>query len=232
MRPGIVIAAFIALCLPLSDIFAGDASSAREALQTLNDYIGSWKGNGTSERNRSEIWKETGRWAWRFKGKDAWLVLELQDDKRLKGGELRFDPASGHYRFTALEKDGKKRVFEGELKKNKLYLTRVDEASKESQQFQMNTAEDGDRFIINYAVKPANRTLFNKEYQVALTREGVSFASASKKPECVVTGGLGTITVSYKGVTYYVCCSGCRDAFNEEPQKYIKEYQARKKSGN
>jgi YHS domain-containing protein len=32
-----------------------------------------------------------------------------------------------------------------------------------------------------------------------------------------------------QGVTYYVCCSGCRDAFNEDPEKYIKEYEAKKK---
>lgn len=44
-----------------------------------------------------------------------------------------------------------------------------------------------------------------------------------------MTGGLGTQAISYKGVTYYVCCSGCRDAFNENPEKYIKEFEARKK---
>jgi YHS domain-containing protein len=37
--------------------------------------------------------------------------------------------------------------------------------------------------------------------------------------------------VSYMGQTYYVCCSGCRDAFNENPAKIIAEYKARKKAG-
>ena len=37
------------------------------------------------------------------------------------------------------------------------------------------------------------------------------------------------MAVSYKGQTYYVCCSGCRDAFHEDPERYIKEYNARKK---
>ena len=56
------------------------------------------------------------------------------------------------------------------------------------------------------------------------------FASVDKGPECIVSGGLGTMAVSHKGKTYYVCCSGCRDAFNEEPEKYIKEYEeARRK---
>jgi YHS domain-containing protein len=33
------------------------------------------------------------------------------------------------------------------------------------------------------------------------------------------------------GMTYYVCCTGCRDAFNENPSKIIAEYKARKAAG-
>jgi hypothetical protein len=211
---------------------AGEPTSSKEALQALNDFIGNWKGNGSSEAGRGEIWSESASWSWRFKDKDAWLVLELKNDKRFKRGELRYLPDSGRYQFTALERDGSKRIFEGELKKNRLYVSRVEDGRKDTQQLQMNTAGGGDRLIITYAVKPANRTLFSKEYQVAFTREGISFASAAKKPECIVTGGLGTQTVSYKGVTYYVCCSGCRDAFTENPEKFVKEYQERKKKGD
>ena len=90
----------------------------------------------------------------------------------------------------------------------------------------MNTAADGVRFVYRYAVKPKGRTVFNKVYQVAANKEGESMAAkggAAQGPECIVTGGLGTITVSYKGKTYYVCCTGCRDAFNDNPEKYIAE---------
>jgi YHS domain-containing protein len=31
------------------------------------------------------------------------------------------------------------------------------------------------------------------------------------------------------GVTYYVCCSGCRDAFNENPAKIIADFNKKKK---
>jgi YHS domain-containing protein len=44
-----------------------------------------------------------------------------------------------------------------------------------------------------------------------------------------VTGGLGTMTVSYEGKTYYVCCSGCRDEFKADPKKYIAEWEAKRK---
>ena len=45
----------------------------------------------------------------------------------------------------------------------------------------------------------------------------------------VVSGGIGTSTVSYKGETFYVCCSGCAEAFRENPEKYIAEFEAKKK---
>jgi hypothetical protein len=222
------------LCLPF--LFAaveagGKGDDAKEALQALQEFIGGWNGSGTSEKNRSEIWKEKANWGWRFKGKDVWLTVEMPDSRHIKSGEIRYLTDKTRYQMAAVDKAGKKLTFEGELKKGRLILERLDPDSKETQQIQMSTAGGGLRFIWNYAVKPENRTLYNKQYQVAFTKEGESFGSAAKKNECVVTGGLGTSTVSYMGVTYYVCCSGCRDAFNENPAKIVKEYLARKKAG-
>ena len=61
--------------------------------------------------------------------------------------------------------------------------------------------------------------------------EGEAFGVTEKKVECIVTGGLGKIPVSYMGQTYYVCCTGCRDAFNENPAKIRDEWKAKKKAG-
>ena len=146
---------------------------------------------------------------------------------------MRYLLAKERYQLTLEDVKKMKLVFEGQLKKGRLILIRLDPESKETQQITMNTAADGIRFIYTYSVKPENRTLFNKQYQVAFTKEGESLGTAGeKKPECVVTLGLGTIPVSYNGVTYYVCCTGCRDAFNENPAKIIKEYLAKKKKSN
>jgi YHS domain len=210
-------------------IRSGEPSSAKEALQALNDYIGGWKGNGTSEKDRSAIWKESANWSWRFKGKDAWLTLDLPDGRYFRKGEMRYLLDREVYQLTLFDKAGQSRVFEGKFKGKRLILTCKDRASGQTQQLQLYQAGGGLRFIYEYAVKPENRTLFTKEFQVAMTREGESFGAAARKVECVVTGGLGTMPVSYKGQTYYVCCSGCRDAFNEDPERYIKEYNARKK---
>jgi hypothetical protein len=155
--------------------------------------------------------------------------MEIKDGKHFKSGEVRYLTDKKRYQFTLIDKNDKKRVFLGELKKGRLTLKRLDEASKETQQVQMNLAGDGIRFVYTYWTRPENRTLFDKAFQVDFTRKGETFGAAEKKVECIVTGGLGTIAVMHKGVTYYVCCSGCRDAFNEDPERFIKEYNEKKK---
>jgi len=209
----------------------GKNTNIKEALQALQDYIGGWKGNGTSEKDRSEIWKENAVWSWRFKGNDIFLSVENKDSKLFKSGEMRFLPDSNKYQLTLVDKRNNQRVYEGELKKGSLILEGLDPASKATNQIKLNTAGGGLRLVMTLSAKPEGRTVFNKQYQVSYTKEGESFGAAVKKNECVVTGGLGTMTVSYMGQTYYVCCGGCRDAFNENPAKIIKEYLARKKKG-
>src|ERR1700681_2500628 len=76
---------------------AGDAVDAKEALQALQDFIGTWNGSGTSEKDRSVIWKEKVNWSWRFKGKDAWLVVSFPQGKNYKRGEIRYLPDNERY---------------------------------------------------------------------------------------------------------------------------------------
>jgi hypothetical protein len=231
MKSVIVVGGFVTLALALRSAAAqeSDEKKVKEALQELNDYIGPWKGNGTSEKDRLAIWKEHADWSWRFKGKDAWLTLTLDKGKHFKSGELRYQPEREVYEMTMVDKEGKKLVFDGKVKRGKVTLERKDPDSGATQQIQMNLAGGGIRFIYTYSVKRAGRTFFTKEYQVGFTKEGESFGASEKKVECIVTGGLGKIPVSYNGVTYYVCCSGCQQAFNENPAKFVKEYEARKK---
>ena len=33
--------------------------------------------------------------------------------------------------------------------------------------------------------------------------------------------------VTYKGETYYVCCTGCKQAFDADPERILKEYRER-----
>jgi hypothetical protein len=220
------------LLIVLSMVPSEDPPTAKSALEAFNEFVGEWKGSGAPDKPRADpkdAWSETGRWTWRFKGNEPALVLTIEGGKLSKGGELHYLPNAKHYRFIETDKDDAKRMYEGEVKNGYLTLDSDDKKSGETKRLTMNSAGDGLRFIYKLAHKPAGRTLFVKDFQVAFTKKGESFAATEKKPECVVTGGLGTSTVAYKGTTYYLCCSGCRDAFNENAEKYIKEYEERKK---
>ena len=223
----------LGLVVPVLAEEKADKSEAKEALKELQEFIGGWKGNGGPDKAgrpgpRDVVWNENISWSWRFKGDDAWLSMNVKDGKLFKSGELRYLPKKKLYQLTATDKKDKKLVFEGKYERETLKLERVDADSKATQQITMNTAAEGDRFIYHVAHKDEGRTIWKKDYLIACTREGVSLGKVDKKNECIVSGGLGTMAISYKGETYYVCCSGCAEAFRETPEKYINEYKAKK----
>jgi len=105
------------------------------------------------------------------------------------------------------------------------------------------TAEDGDevrqvtvtmlnekRTLILFEKKLATASSFNRVAEVGYTREGTRLATSDASgPECIVTGGTGTMEVKYKGQTYYVCCTGCKQAFEDDPEGVIAEAAERRK---
>jgi len=205
---------------------------AKEALQELNAFVGGWKGAGGPVGSaKVDNWTEKLSWGWRFKG-DPMLVLEIKNGKYYTKGNLRYLADKKKYQLTLTDKDDKDQVFEGILKKGYLTVERLDPKSGDTHQLMLNTAAEGLRFNYAYAKKSKGSTVFNKVYQVQCGKEGESLVGGGKEKECIVTGGKGTIEVSYMGKTYYVCCSGCRDAFNENPAKILKEAEERKKKGN
>lgn len=215
--------------------FADDPAAKIEGLQALNEFVGMWNGVGGPDKPKPDpkdpVWKETLDWAWRFKGGDAWLSLTVKDGKHISAGEVRYRPEKKDYVLKLTDQKSKAAEFTGKLEKGNLVFERLDPASGETQQITMNTAGDGVRFVYRYAVKPKGRTVFAKAYQVAASKAGESLGAGGKKNECVVTGGLGTIPVSYMGETYWVCCTGCRDAFNEDPAKFVRALKEKKSKG-
>jgi hypothetical protein len=212
------------------------AETRKAALQELNDYIGTWKATGGTDKPRpgprDMTWAESITWSWRFKGDDAWLHFDIKDGKHLSGGDVRYLPAKMLYRLSAVDVKKQTLEYEGKLDpKGYLVFERSDKATGETQQLTMNSAGDGARFVYRYATRPKGGTLFSRQYLVAGSKEGESLGASAKKNECVVTGGLGAIPVSFMGETFYVCCTGCRDAFNEDPAKFVNEYKKKKAKG-
>ena len=232
-RQIVALTALLALLLPAAArADDSDKEEVKEALRELQDYIGSWKGSGQPDKPRPSprdpIWSEALDWSWRFKGDDVWLRLEIKDGTQYKGGEVRYLPDKKVYQLTMTDRDSHKLVFLGTIKKEILTWQREDPTDKSTQQITMNIAGDGVRFIYRQAHRDAGKTFWVKDFMVASTKEGESLGKTEKKNECIVSGGVGTMPVTYKGETYWVCCSGCRDAFNENPEKYISEYKAKK----
>jgi len=213
--------------------------SPKEALQPFNVLVGSWKGSGapdgTKEERAAGAWSETISWVWQFKDQDAWLAVEFDKGKHFTKGELRYTPEKDkdQPRFTLkLTTPDKSTVtFVGTLtdKDKVLTLDRADGPTDEQQRLVMSLLHNN-RYLYRFETRPAGTTVaFTRKYQVGATKEGVPFADVPKGPECIVSGGLGTIKVSYKGKDYWVCCTGCRDEFKADPEKYIKEFEAKAK---
>jgi|SRR5579871_2600881 len=232
----LIVFGLLLFVLPLGGVVlaadSGDKKETKKALQAFNDLIGNWRGvgepNGTREEKQRGFWQEKISWEWQFKGKDLFLRATIDKGKHFSGAELRYLPEKKHYQLTATTLDKEKRVFEGTLKGKSLTLERTDDKTKDTQRLIISLLHFN-AHVYRYEVKPAERASFRELFRVGARKEGVEFAGDDDKPECVVSGGLGTMPVTYKGKTYYVCCSGCRDAFQDEPEKYIKEFEARKK---
>jgi hypothetical protein len=227
--------------VPLCQCDGPKSVTPKDALQPFNVLVGSWKGSGAPEGTREEraagAWDETIAWEWKFKDRDAWLVATFTKGKHFTKGELRYTPdteakdPAPRFTLTLTGTDKTTATFTGSLSdKNKvLALTRTDGPAGEEQQFVFSLLHNN-RHLYRFETRPANtKVAFTKKYQVGATKEGVPFADVAKGPECIVSGGLGTMKVTYKGKDYWVCCSGCRDEFKADPEKYIKEAEAKAK---
>jgi hypothetical protein len=228
---GLLTGAF-ALVAALPAAPASDKEKKKEALRELQDFIGGWDGNGQTKPRpgpRDPFWKETVNWGWRFKGDDCWLTVEFVGGKFLKSAEVHYLLDKKKYQLIGMPVEGKdKLTYDGALKDEKLTFERKDPKTDGTQRIVMNLAAEGIRF--NYNVERKAGTQWILQYRVGTTKKGESLAGKKKEgPECVVSGGLGTMPVSYMGETFYVCCSGCRDAFNENPKKYVDEFKKNKK---
>jgi Archaeal TRASH domain len=217
------------------------APSAREALKPFNLFVGSWKATGIPDQpgKPKEFWSEKIAWEWQFAKSDAtaerkndvWLVGTIEKGKFYSKFELRPLLENQQFELKATALDKSTQTFVGALAKGQgqeqvLTVDRTDGGKSERLVF---TLLHANRYLYRLDTKPSAAASFTRQYQVGVTKEGEEFANVPKGPECIVSGGSGTIRVTHKGQTYYVCCSGCRDEFKENPEKYVREFEAKKK---
>jgi YHS domain-containing protein len=206
-----------------------NTEKAKAALGELGEFIGQW--NMSNEDTKKAVWKETWTWGWKFPKKDTdplAMGIEIKDGKYFTGAVVTYDLDKKEYKVAATAKDGKTQDFTAKLLKGKFVMERTDSASKDLFRLTLSTAAQGARIVGNYEQVAGGKGLGSTLYKFTGGKEGESFAGGGKKPECIVTGGAGTIGVSYMGKSYFVCCSGCRDEFNANPKKYVDEFEKNK----
>jgi YHS domain-containing protein len=224
---------------------ADDESAAEERMAKLKDIqeiVGTWEGSGSGEAVKGKGFDEGIDCTWKFRkdGKvSLYLTFKEKEGKEKESGARLLDEAAltydaerelyvlRAYRHNAGE-EAEPLVFEGKPKtRTNLVLDRVlGKGKKESgdglDRIDLKILNDGDRIVYSFHRRIGESKRYRAIAQVALDRKGTSLAaSAASGPKCIVTAGAGIMTVSYQGKTYYVCCTGCREMFNDAPEKYI-----------
>lgn len=231
----------IAICGSLLLVVAvgGDAptmdriNADKTALAALQSFVGEWRGVGQPRRGSSQgAWTEKAHWIWEFADGRAALVVESPDGKYFQSGKLSPGSEEGTFDLTARRRDADDEAhFSGRIDKNGqlVLVSKGDPTPDQPARMTLRTVADDDRLLVLYEKRlPGSDDRFARLAEVGYTRRGASFAKGSGEPECVVTGGLGTIEVSYAGKKYYVCCTGCRDLFNDDPEGVLADYRERK----
>ena len=214
------------------------------ALDGVQVILGSWKGTTKKEVGNFKA-LDAPKWVWDFRTEKGQPALVMKSEKSLYVTEARLTylPDRQVYQMIAHDKEGQVRTLEGQFtspveefegddrrvhRKFKLELAEVGDA-KDAMKLTLNQ-QDNNRYLL--AVERKKGGKFVLVDTVGTQREDTSFALSDtdyKDKTCVISGGLGTSQVSYNGKSYWVCCSGCKAAFDEEPARWVAEFEAKQK---
>jgi hypothetical protein len=219
------------------------------ALQPFQVLLGDWNW-GT--RKAFGDFSKTGedlKWIWDFQSQPNQPALKGASDGNPYFQKLWITwlPDDEKFQLTGKTPEGEVRILQGSWtdggepreesdgKKiqhiHKLQLTQVSPA--EGEQWQVTLSQlDNNQYLMTLARRPASGKQFAQVDVVRQQRIGTSFAapdSDNPGPKCIISGGLGTMQVEYKGKSYPVCCSGCAAAFRDDPERWLAKLAEREK---
>lgn len=194
-------------------------------LQEIQALVGQWKGVGQLKRGSTQGgWIEESLWEWKF-GKQSALVYKSPQGKFVKELKLLFE--NGMYVARGLNAEGQKIELTGKRDDSgKLVLVNAKQTLPSRISFR--TVAAGKRMVVSYE-RQISEALYTRLGEVGATRKGSMFGKGVQEVVCIVSGGKGTMPVTFEGKTYYVCCTGCRDYFNENAASIVAEYASKKK---
>jgi YHS domain-containing protein len=202
------------------------------AFAPFEHIVGPWKGQGIPTANKLRGWPERHLWAWAFAdGKPVALTVEFEGSKILAKARLTHE--GNEYRLDGTDADGKPVAYAGTLddKKQNLTLERgspLPDGARQRLILRLNSNQI--RYLIWDERQPKGGSRFARSAEMQMGKEGESFAAgaaAANVPKCIITGGAATLSVSYNGQNYPVCCTGCRDEFEADPERWLKKLAAR-----
>ena len=216
-----------------------EIAAVRQALQPLQVVVGRWRGNTYRENVVHEA-----SWAWDHKSdpQQPALVMTAARNPFFQEARLTFQSDSEKYVLVLIDHDGDARRLEGTFSEvpedvpgddgptlqrtYELTLEQTEPKTGEQWRVVLNQQENN-RYLIVLS-RQRGRSAFRGFDTISGQREGTSFAVSDEgygEKTCIISGGLGTIAVRHGGQTYYVCCSGCQAAFEEDPEMWIAEFQ-------
>lgn len=217
-----------------------------DALKPLQIMLGTWRG---TTRNVYDGFKAVDElnWVFDFRTDRNQPALVMKSDKSPYFREVRLTYLTDReiYQLTGEDKDGNDRTLEGTFteevteepggadgklqRKYKLQLSELEGENKERWQLVFNQQENN-RYLMVLSRLRGSQKAFRLYDTVSTQREGTSFALSDTdygEKECIVSQGLGTIAVSHGGKTYWVCCTGCKAAFEDDPEHWLAKLEER-----
>ena len=206
-----------------------ELKAQKEALAHWNGLIGGWRGTGQTRRGSSTgAWREDTSWAWKFSPTESALVGTVTKGKLATTLKITAEAAPGKYHLQWTDGEKVVRELSGQIEEGKLVVVSAPDEQKEVHRVTITSLNEL-RTLILFEKRKEDQQSYTRIAEVGYTREGTRLAGpGGGQPECVVTGGLGTIKVEHAGKTYYVCCTGCQQAFNDDPEGILADYKAKR----
>jgi len=198
----------------------------KEALAELNLLIGQWRGVGMPRRgSRAGAWIESAEWVWDFSKETPAIRYDVKKGKLVDTARLSWDSAKKEFTLKLTTPEETTREYRGQINDaDKLVLESKADEADESHRITITGLNEKRTLVLHEKRKGTG--LFRRVAEVGYTRAGTSLAiEGAGQLECIVTGGKGTIPVTFKGQTYYVCCTGCKQAFDDDPAGVVAAYQ-------
>jgi hypothetical protein len=207
-------------------------TAAVTGLKPLGMLVGEWRGVGQPRRgSRVGAWLEQAQAAWDFSSDQAKLVFTSDADKQFQSVRFGWDPAAEAATAVVLpagSDEVQRYVTDPETSRDMVHVF-VSVTDGDDPQSRLTLRRLSDiRVTLLFERRTSATASWRRVAEVGYTRAGRKLATVGAgSPQCIVTGGLGSMTVSHNDKTYYVCCEGCRQAFDADPEGTIEAYRER-----